>query len=588
MNKFITRKRLKEKTIKENGLFVVKAGPGSGKTTCVAKRLAEKHVKWKYSNRGIVTISFTNVAWKKIEDILSKQFNINIPISYPHFLGTIDSFINQYIFLPFGHLVMGCNKRPELVGPPYNDWEPIGSGWRYWKNKECNSYCKLNNFSYDINDNLFDFSPKNHFNNCESNHRYCEKLKKEFNQDGYATQLDANYFALKILKKFPQIAKALNYRFPVLMIDEAQDTSEIQMKIVDLLIENGLKEVMLIGDPDQAIFEWRTAKPKLFEEKYKRWKYVNLKENYRSSQKICNFFSEISSFDISLEAANKEYKDFDFIPQIWEYCERQNQDEIIRKFLELCKDNKIDLNSKNIAILIRSRNFLQEIKGIRSKNNPLEPWNDRISKNIIRSRYLYDIGRYSDAFRTLERSICEIEKNKSFCSKQELESIINEYGFVQWRKEIYRIINFLPSTYKELQLGEWVKQSKEILENNISIISNSNFQLKIKGDRKPNKYSESHFDDIFAKKEARTDEKNYTIGTIHSVKGETFVAVLLFVRKNAGNSQKYSNVLKSKIEENEELRTIYVAITRPRKVLVIAVPKGEKVIWEDKFFKGIN
>ena len=56
----------------------MKAGPGSGKTTCVAKRLAEKHVEWKYFNRGIVTISFTNVAWKKIEDILSKQFNINI------------------------------------------------------------------------------------------------------------------------------------------------------------------------------------------------------------------------------------------------------------------------------------------------------------------------------------------------------------------------------------------------------------------------------------------------------------------------------------------------------------------------------
>jgi len=585
MNRLITEEVIKEKIIKEDGLFVVKAGPGSGKTLSVAERLVQKLEEWKCLTKGIATISFTNVAWKEIEDFLFKRFNINTPISYPHFLGTIDSFINRYIFLPFGHLVMACNGRPELVGPPHNDWEPIGSGWLwYWNNIECNKYCKLNNFSHDINDNLFNFYSKSHFNKCQSNHEFCSKLKKRFNKKGYATQLDANYFALKILEKYPQIAKALSYRFPVLMIDEAQDTSEIQMKIVDLLIKNGLKEVMLIGDPDQAIFEWRTAKPELFEKKYKGWKHVDFNENYRSSQKICNFFSKISSFDKPFKAVNKKYKDFDFIPQIWEYCENQNYDEIIKKFLELCKGKEIDLNSKSIAILARSKDLLQEIRGMKKEYMSLEPWNDRISKNIIRSRYLYDVGRYSEAFHALERSVCEIKKSKGFCSKQELKSIIEEYSFVQWRKEIYKLISFLPST--ELQLGEWIEQTNKILKKNQCIIFGS--QLNIKRDRKPNKYSELYFDEIFAKTEARIDETKHTMGTIHSVKGETFKAVLLFVKKNAGDARRYSNVLKSNIEESEELRTIYVAITRPRKILVIAVPREEKVIWEDKFLKGVN
>ena len=154
----------KEQILKRKRLFVVKACPGSGKTLSVTKRLAKILLHWEYSYRGVVTISFTNVAWRKIDQDLEKKEKIKTPIPYPHFLGTIDSFVNQYIFLPFGYLVMGCDKRPELVGAPYNSWEPIGNGW-YWGNAECNRYmCKLNDFSYDINGNLINFKPKNHFN----------------------------------------------------------------------------------------------------------------------------------------------------------------------------------------------------------------------------------------------------------------------------------------------------------------------------------------------------------------------------------------------------------------------------------------
>ena len=60
--------------------------------------------------------------------------------------------------------------------------------------------------------------------------------------------------AMKILDCYPMVAKAIIHRFPFFIIDETQDTSEIQMKIIDLLINNGLENIMLLGDPDQAIF----------------------------------------------------------------------------------------------------------------------------------------------------------------------------------------------------------------------------------------------------------------------------------------------------------------------------------------------
>lgn len=78
--------------------------------------------------------------------------------------------------------------------------------------------------------------------------------------------------------------------------------------------------------------------------------------------------------------------------------------------------------------------------------------------------------------------------------------------------------------------------------------------------------------------------KDLRLGTIHSVKGETFEAVLVILRKK-GIGSYYKTLLKKKdsIQDNEELRIVYVGITRPRKLLVLAVPDEEnKSAWESK------
>jgi len=112
----------KKIVFEKSGKFVVRACPGSGKTYSVAARLAHRIENWKYKRKGIAALSFTNAAWKEIELQLKKSFNLSNKIQYPHFLGTLDSFINQHIFLPFGHLIMECQKRPVLVGEPHGSW----------------------------------------------------------------------------------------------------------------------------------------------------------------------------------------------------------------------------------------------------------------------------------------------------------------------------------------------------------------------------------------------------------------------------------------------------------------------------------
>lgn len=129
----------KETVLKPKGKFAVRACPGSGKTYSVAARLEDKILNGEFKYQGIATLSFTNVAWREIEKQVL-DFGIRTPIGYPHFLGTIDSFINRFIFLPFGHLVMKCKSRPVLVGEPHGSW----SGKTY-------SEGLFDNISYDVN-----------------------------------------------------------------------------------------------------------------------------------------------------------------------------------------------------------------------------------------------------------------------------------------------------------------------------------------------------------------------------------------------------------------------------------------------------
>lgn len=584
-NKFsnITPTDLQKVIINNTGHSVVKACPGSGKTITVAERTKKIIKEWKESHRGIAIISFTNVAWQEIEKYIANE----ITISYPHFLGTIDSFINRYIFLPFGHLIMKCNKRPELVGQPYNDWEPINNGW-YWGNYECQkNECKLNDFSYDINGNLINFSPRNHFNNCQSSHRYCQNKKSLFTSKGYVTQLDANYFAMKILEKFSDIAKALAYRFPLIMLDEAQDTSAIQMRFLEILINSGIDDIMLVGDPDQAIYAWRTAEPKLFQEKYTQWEPNSkiLNENWRSSKNICNFFSKISSLTDVPKSMNNDCKDCQILPEIWDYKDDIIQS-VINSFLGLCKSNSIELSPKNIAILTRSKEFLSQISKNNIKIQRIFPWADDClrARDIAKAKYFFEKGLFAKAFTIMERTVFKIITRSEYANSNEMYRLVEEYGILKWRCEIFNIISSLPNI--QYPLGEWITEANKYLQNNCNIIKETipDFTLRIKRDRKPNIYSKLNFEELFSQVEdSKLSLPNYILGTVHSIKGETFEAVLFFAKQRGGDNRNYNTILNSSIVESEELRIIYVAISRPRRILVIAVPKKDKTIWETKF-----
>lgn len=360
------------------------------------------------------------------------------------------------------------------------------------------------------------------------------------------------------------------------MLDEAQDTSDIQMKIVDMLFSHGTEDLALIGDPDQAIYEWRRANPQVFISKCRENEHnaCGLLENWRSSQAICNFFSKISSLASTPRAVNPEYASYDFLPQIWSLDERGHA-QSISAFLSLCQQHGI--NSPNdIAIICRGNELLNIIAGPGRRMTSLNPWNDGQTKNIMYGKYLFDRKSFNEAYRLIERTIFPIKFAAEANYSENIRTIIQKYGVVRWRKELSTLINDLPTTL-EGNLSEWIRQANEIVPRHLQ-----GHCLKIKRDKRPHIYSELAFEEIFRKKEI-LDMPNFRLGTIHSVKGESYQAVLLIVKHTAASGQTYESVLNASICENEELRTVYVAITRPRKILIVAVPNEDINIWKTRF-----
>ncbi|URZ15477.1 ATP-dependent helicase [Clostridium felsineum] len=113
---------------------------------------------------------------------------------------------------------------------------------------------------------------------------YRHRLKKNSAVDLDMLLIDA----VKLLEKCPEVREYYNKRYEYIFCDEFQDCDDIQMKLIKILKPRNL---FVVGDPDQCIYEWRKAKPKYivnFEAYFPGCEVITLEDNYRSTGEIIN------------------------------------------------------------------------------------------------------------------------------------------------------------------------------------------------------------------------------------------------------------------------------------------------------------
>ena len=564
--------------------IVVKACPGSGKTFSVAARMAKLLRENNLSrHQGIAAISFTNTACEVIQKELKETFGCR-NIGYPSFIGTIDSFINTYIFLPYAHLVMECNSRPEIVGTEFNKWYDYDASKRnYDRTKIIDPNYFVDKVSFNQDDEPIPLVSAQEFTFSWSN---MKKKNGEYRKEvtdiieakhihfvkGKVNQADATYFAFRILKKYPSIAQNLVRRFPILIIDEAQDTTELQMAIIDKLSQCGAESIMLIGDPAQAIFEWNTANPHLFMEKYNSpdWHSLDLSENRRSSEKICQLANHFSGNEMRSIASDKDYIDEPCIKGHLDTPESVNQ--ITNHFIEKC--NEMGLDESEYAVVFRGQKFGETNFGLVNNDNSSRhnsPWiNGHYGvRDIVYGKYLIDHGKYTDGLSLIEKGCYKITKRVRYVPSSTMRREIAEVGFRRHRAEMFDFIQKLPSTNDTL--SNWITKLQQMGINLTVDLGKANVRIE----------------SLFRTVNHQFRQERPYLKTIHSVKGMTLEAILVFLSKKAVHTN-YTTVLnnpaKYSVDNNEELRIVYVACTRPKKLLWIAVPSDDIDCWRNKLF----
>lgn len=553
---------MQEGIITLRGKNILKACPGSGKTFVVAHKVINDYNNWQEKNKGMAVLSFTNVAK---EELLTKICEISgmKMLPYPHFVGTLDSFVIQNIFMPFGQVLMQCSTRPSIMDNDFID----RYSKKFWKGECYSNGCKPYDFQIDINKKVYD--NRRNFSNCPFMQRKpCENFKLSAFSKGYVTYKEALIIATQILECYPDILQLVVNRFPYFVVDEAQDTSEEQMRLLNILFENGVKDAMLIGDPDQAIYEWRDADPSVFLDMYSNpnWNAYELNENFRCSQHICNATKIFSSLSKPSQAIGAT-KDCNLKPMIIKY-KKDEKEKIIEYFLDVCSDNGINRSPDNIAVLTRGH------VGLIGKDYSqiADLWKNPITKMLALATYYRGIENIEKTTLLVEKILYYIifDDKANVVDNKEIQK---KYSVKEWNHLIFRFSALLPEAI--VPLKEWKQQISDmiksfVIDNCIECKNEVEVKTKVRVQNANlkdflNQPLEAFFADSY--------KKEYLNATIHAVKGCTFDAVMLIINSRGKLT---SNMINQKEIDSEEIRTFYVAATRARKLFVLALPDSVK------------
>ncbi len=570
----------------------LKACPGSGKTEVVGIKAAYEIAEWKRKFVGIAVLSFTKNAAKEIADRVKKFGGANAA-QHPHFIGTIDSWLHGYVLHPFAHKSTGykgkdSDKSYRLVDSEeqydfLSSFKTVFSLSPYkdaWVNDyyfECTSSVELQSQSRYLDLTSVSVQHK----------KALQENKSKFLKAGLATYADAEFLCYYLLKNTPNILENIVKRFPIIVIDECQDLSNNQLEILKLLNQKGAV-IHFIGDNNQSIYEFK----KVYVEKISAFITENnlserlLTKNFRSNQKIVNVSIALEKFNTGttpIPVVGNEVERATKSCILWEYTADEFS-QLPQKFIDHLNlinsniqkpESKIEISRS--GILARAHATLS---GFRSHPN------SGLSKIELFANGLNCWANNPRTCKDMQNALQQIGKSISMLAYEgagnhQHQYCPDAYNQIEWRILLSDLIVKATNTtegvypFASLTWSQWVAKLKVLLENywtNFRSPTNDWDSVKAKF-KSPNGFANNLVIDTI-KASQNTYSEKIRMTTFHDVKGETLDAVLVVSAKDKkSKGGHFEQWLSQEAGEKEFVRFAYVASSRPKHLLIWAIPK---------------
>ena len=165
---------------------------------------------------------------------------------------------------------------------------------------------------------------------------------------------DLILLTFKVLDQNPDLAQAVSQKYRYIMIDEYQDTNELQLQLL-LKLACAHTNVCVVGDDDQSIYGWRGANIRNildFDQYFAHTKTIKLEHNYRSTKTILDAANALIAHNRSRLGKNliSTKEQGEAIDIIEAYDENEEADLISRRIAKLLATG---VDAKEIAVLYR-------------------------------------------------------------------------------------------------------------------------------------------------------------------------------------------------------------------------------------------
>lgn len=587
----ILNEKQQEAVLHKEGPCLVIAGAGSGKTKVLTTRIANL-IESGVPSYQILAITFTNKAAKEMKERIASLTSFN-----DAFVGTFHSFGMRIIRENVEALDMKRNftilDSDDVISLIKRILKEKG-----YEPKVVSPYFVRSKISFIKNEMLTTYEIEKYFNDDLEKIAY--EVYLEYNnilQKNNSVDFD-DLLRLPVLlfERHPDILEIYQNRYRYILIDEYQDTNEVQYKMVKFLAKKR-RNLFVVGDPDQSIYQFRGANYKNilnFEKDYPDTKVISLEDNYRSTKMILDAANDVIRNNQNRKEKNlkSHHGDGAKIKYMRAMDEKEEGHFIIKEIKKLLEEGYF---KKDMAVFYRTNAQSRSLEEQFLKSN--------IPYKVVGSFYFYSRKEIKDLISylklilnpkddiSLRRVINTPKRGIGDASIARLENLAEEkktsmFEAIEGGKELIfkELIKTLQKDAESLSLTELVEDVltksglKQELENEKSLeadlrLDNLNEFKSITANYEKETGSVDLGDfleeislvsDI---EEHKEDKDVVTLMTLHSAKGLEFPIVFL-----TGMEEElfpHQNSLAEKDGLEEERRLCYVGITRAKERLYL-------------------